>query len=159
MGIEEVLSAPRSPWQTPCAERIIGSMRRDCLDHVIIFNDTHLRRVLSCYFRYYHRSKTHRSLNKDCPDPARSNRLELARSSHFPRSVDSVIGTNVARPEPQRSSIARSLRRDPSPSTHCVGQPISGSPVKTAALDFDDHGNQIPRTDKFLSMADCRGRG
>jgi transposase InsO family protein len=69
MGIEEVLTAPRSPWQNPYVERIVGSIRRDCLDHVIIFNETHLRRVLSCYFRYYHRSRTHLSLNKDCPDP------------------------------------------------------------------------------------------
>jgi hypothetical protein len=69
MGIEEVLTAPRSPWQNPYVERIVGSIRRDCLDHVIIFNETHLRRVLSCYFRYYHRSRTHLSPNKDCPDP------------------------------------------------------------------------------------------
>ena len=69
MGIEEVLTAPRSPWQNPYVERIVGSIRRDCLDHVIIFDETHLRRVLSCYFRYYHRSRTHLSLNKDCPDP------------------------------------------------------------------------------------------
>ena len=69
MGIEEVLTAPRSPWQNPYVERIVGSIRRDCLDHVIIFNERHLRRVLSCYFRYYHRSRTHLSLNKDCPDP------------------------------------------------------------------------------------------
>jgi hypothetical protein len=52
MGIEEVLTAPRSPWHNPYVERIVGSIRRDCLDHVIIFNETHLRRVLSCYFRY-----------------------------------------------------------------------------------------------------------
>ena len=69
MGIEEVLTAPRSPWQNPYVERIVGSIRRDCLNHVIIFNETHLRRVLSCYFRYYHRSRTHLSLDKDCPDP------------------------------------------------------------------------------------------
>jgi putative transposase len=69
MGVEEVVIAPRAPWQNPYAERIIGSVRRECLDHVIIFNERHLRRVLSCYFRYYHRSRTHLSLNKDCPDP------------------------------------------------------------------------------------------
>ena len=69
IGIEEVVISPRAPWQNPYAERIIGSIRRDCLDHVIIFNETHLRRVLSCYFRYYHRSRTHLSLNKDCPNP------------------------------------------------------------------------------------------
>jgi putative transposase len=69
MGIEEVLTAPRSPWQNPYVERIVGSIRRDCLYHVIIFNETHLRCVLSRYFRYHHRSRTHLSLNKDCPDP------------------------------------------------------------------------------------------
>ena len=50
MGITEVITAPRSPWQNPYAERLIGSIRRECLDHVIIFNDRHLRRVLSSYF-------------------------------------------------------------------------------------------------------------
>ena len=50
MGIEEVVSAPRSPWQNPYVERPIGSIRRECLDHIIIFNESHLRRVLSRYF-------------------------------------------------------------------------------------------------------------
>jgi len=54
MGITEVVTAPRSPWQNPYAERLIGSIRRECLDHVIIFNERHLRRVLSSYFRYHH---------------------------------------------------------------------------------------------------------
>ncbi len=69
MGIEEVLIAPRSPWQSPFVERLIGSIRRECLDHVIILNDGHLRRVLSRYFDYYHRSRTHLSLEMDCPEP------------------------------------------------------------------------------------------
>jgi putative transposase len=69
MGIEDVLTAPRSPWQNPYVERIVGSIRRECLDHIIVFNEAHLRRVLFCYFRYYHRSRTHLSLNKDCPAP------------------------------------------------------------------------------------------
>lgn len=68
MGIEEVITAPRSPWQNPFVERVIGSIRRECLDHVIIINERHLRRVLSSYFRYYHESRTHLSLNKDCPE-------------------------------------------------------------------------------------------
>ena len=70
MGIEEVLTAPRSPWQNPYAERIIGSIRRDCLDHVIIFNETHLRRVLSCYFRYYHGLEDPEDVaHASCPRP------------------------------------------------------------------------------------------
>ena len=69
MGIEEVVTAPRSPWQNAYVERIIGSIRRECLDHIIIFDERHLRRVLSTYFQYHHQSRTHLSLNKDCPEP------------------------------------------------------------------------------------------
>ena len=63
--IEEVITAPRSPWQTPYVERVIGSIRRDCLDHVIVFNEQHLRRILREYFSYYHTCRTHLSFNKD----------------------------------------------------------------------------------------------
>jgi putative transposase len=69
MGITEVVTAPRSPWQNAFVERVIGSIRRDCLDHMVIFNERHLRRVLSSYVDYYHRTRTHLSLDKDCPDP------------------------------------------------------------------------------------------
>ena len=71
MGIEEVLSAPRSPWQRADVERVIGSIRRECLDRVIVFDEGSLRRILSLssYFNYYHRSRTHLSLEKDSPEP------------------------------------------------------------------------------------------
>ena len=69
MGIEEVLISPHSPWQNPYVERVIGSIRRECLDHVIVLNEKHLRRILTSYFRYYHRSRTHMGLGKDCPVP------------------------------------------------------------------------------------------
>jgi putative transposase len=68
MGIMEVSTAPRSPWQNAYVERVIGSIRRECLDHLVIFNERHPRRVLSSYADYYHRSHTHLSLDKDCPD-------------------------------------------------------------------------------------------
>ncbi len=67
MGIKQVLISTKSPWQNPYVERIIGSIRRECLDHVIVFNEKHLRRVLKAYFRYYHESRTHLGLEKDCP--------------------------------------------------------------------------------------------
>ena len=57
MGIKEVVTAPRSPWQNAYVERLIGSIRRECLDHIIIFNERHLRRVLSSYFQYHHQSQ------------------------------------------------------------------------------------------------------
>jgi transposase InsO family protein len=68
MGICEVLSAPRSPWQRAYVERVIGSIRRECLDHVIVFHESSLRRILRSYFDYYHRSRTHLSLGKDSPE-------------------------------------------------------------------------------------------
>jgi transposase InsO family protein len=69
MGIKEGITAPRSPWQNAYVERIIGSIRRECLDHVVILDEVHLRRVLSAYFQDYHRTRTHLSLDKDCPQP------------------------------------------------------------------------------------------
>jgi putative transposase len=69
MGIQEVLSTPRSPWQRAYVERVIGSIRRECLDHVIVFHESSLRRILDSYFDYYHRSRTHLSLGKDSPEP------------------------------------------------------------------------------------------
>ncbi|MDH3600908.1 MAG: transposase [Candidatus Tectomicrobia bacterium] len=69
MGIEEVKIAPRSPWQSPYVERVIGSIRRDALDHVIVLNEPHLRRVLRSYMEYYHTWRVHRSLNMDAPEP------------------------------------------------------------------------------------------
>ena len=69
LGIKEVKTAPRSPWQNPYVERLIGSIRCDCLDHVIILNERHLRRILRDYFLYYHQYRTHLSLDKDAPQP------------------------------------------------------------------------------------------
>ncbi len=67
MGIEQVVAARRSPWQNPYVERLIGSIRRDCLNHVIVLNERHLRRILRSYFVYYHESRTHLSLNRNSP--------------------------------------------------------------------------------------------
>jgi putative transposase len=67
LGIEEVITAPRSRWQNPYVERIIGSIRRECVNHVIIFNERHLRKVLKSYARYYHEARTHLSLDKQSP--------------------------------------------------------------------------------------------
>jgi putative transposase len=67
MGIDEVLTAARSPWQNAYAERLIGSIRRECLDHVIVGHARGLRRVLHAYVEYYLRSRTHLSLAKDAP--------------------------------------------------------------------------------------------
>ena len=84
LGITEVVSSPRSPWQNPYIERVIGSLRRECLNHVIVLNEAHLRRILRAYLAYYHRTRTHLALNKDAPDA---------------RPASSAFGTVVATPE------------------------------------------------------------
>jgi putative transposase len=68
MQIEEVLTAPHSPWQNPFAERLIDSIRRECLNHVLVLHERHLRRILTRYFAYYHQARTHLALDKDAPD-------------------------------------------------------------------------------------------
>jgi len=67
MGMTEVLTAPKSPWQNAFAERLIGSIRRECLDHVIVLGEKHLRKILRSYFEYYQQARTHLSLSKDAP--------------------------------------------------------------------------------------------
>jgi putative transposase len=69
MGIKQVLSAPRSPWQRAYIERLIGTIRRECLDHMIVLNERCLYRHLQIYVDYYHRSRTHLALEKDTPEP------------------------------------------------------------------------------------------
>lgn len=66
-SIEEVVSAPHSPWQNPFVERVIGTIRRECLDHVIVWNERSLKRMLRMYFDYYHHWRTHLALDKDAP--------------------------------------------------------------------------------------------
>ena len=84
MGIEEVITAPQSPWQNPYCERIFGSLRRECLDHVIVLNEEHLRRVLTSYLDYYHESRTHISLGKDCPNPRPTQATSDGKVVAFP---------------------------------------------------------------------------
>ena len=69
LDMREVLIAPRSPWQNPFVERLIGSIRRECLNHVIVFNERHLKKLLRAYFIYYHTARTHLALDKQCPAP------------------------------------------------------------------------------------------
>ncbi len=84
LGLREALTAPRSPWQNAYAERFIGSLRRECLDHVIVLNERHLRRVLSDYVRYYNGSRTHLALEKDAPEPRPVHERELGQVIALP---------------------------------------------------------------------------
>jgi transposase InsO family protein len=69
LGIRPILTAYRSPWQNGYVERLIGSIRRECLDHLIVLNETNLRGILQSYFRYYNAQRTHLGINKDSPEP------------------------------------------------------------------------------------------
>jgi transposase InsO family protein len=68
MGIEQVVTAWRSPWQNPYVERLIGTIRRECVNHVVVLNERHLKRILKSYFSYYLGWRVHQSLNMDAPN-------------------------------------------------------------------------------------------
>ena len=84
MGIEEVKRAPRSPWQSPYVERLIGSIRRECLNDVIVLHEPHLRRILRSYVDYYHRWRVHRSLAMDAPESRLVQRPEVGPVRKLP---------------------------------------------------------------------------
>jgi len=84
MNIKEVVTAPHSPWQNPFVERVIGSIRRECLDHVIIWNEQGLRRHLRRYVAYYHQWRPHLSLDKDAPIPRATQPPSAGRIVQIP---------------------------------------------------------------------------
>jgi len=85
LGIGEVVTAAGSPWQNAYAERVIGSMRRECLDHVIVLGERHLKRILAGYTSYYNSTRTHLSLAKDSPQGRPIQMKELGRIFSLPR--------------------------------------------------------------------------
>ena len=85
MGVREVLIAPRAPWQNPYAERLIGSIRRECLDHVIVLNERHLRRLLRAYRAYYNTVRPHQTLGNNSPHPRQVQPLTQRRVVALPQ--------------------------------------------------------------------------
>ena len=85
MGIREVIIAPRAPWQNPFVERVIGSIRRECLDHCLILNEAHLRRLLRGYIAYYNTARPHQSLDHNSPQPREVHPPELGRVVSIPQ--------------------------------------------------------------------------
>ena len=77
MGIRDKPTAPASPWQNGFAERLIGSIRRECVDHFVVLGEVHLRRILKAYARYYNEIRTHRSSDKDAPVSRPVQRTEI----------------------------------------------------------------------------------
>jgi transposase InsO family protein len=100
MAIQEVLSAPRSPWQRAYVERVIGTIRRECLDHVIVLNEASLYRHMKSFVTYYHESRTHLSLGKDSPQSRAVQPPELGR----------IVAIPASRRSPSQVRTARSLK-------------------------------------------------
>jgi hypothetical protein len=94
-----VVTAPRSPWQNPFVERLIGTLRRECLDHVIVWNEGSLRLTLKLFLAYYHEWRPHLSLDKMRRSHGRYNRQPAARSSKCRMSAGSITITNAAPPD------------------------------------------------------------
>ena len=85
LGLEEIIIARRSPWQSPYVERVIGTLRRELLDHVIVLSERHLRRLLRTYvYDYYHGCRTHLSLGKDAPEPRAVEPPEMGEVVELP---------------------------------------------------------------------------
>jgi Integrase core domain len=109
MGIREVCITPRSPWQNPFVERLIGSIRRECLDHALILNEAHLRRLLRSYVAYYNRSRPHQALENNSPFPRAVQPPSRGWIRAFPRSAGFITVTSASpdrervQPRPPRS--------------------------------------------------------
>jgi transposase InsO family protein len=114
MGIRDKPIAPASPWQNGFAERLIGSIRRECLDHIIVLGEAHLRRILKSYARYYNETRTHLALDKDAPVSRPVQRTGVVRSlailgglhHHYLR----VFGTHTDHPASLGNSVTSSTR-------------------------------------------------
>ena len=99
IGIKQMLSAPRFPWRRAYVERVIGTIRRECLDHIIVFSEEFLYQHLGTFIEYHHRSRTHLALKKIARHRDRCSRQRRGESSLSRKSADCIIATSVAPPE------------------------------------------------------------
>ena len=162
LGIEEVITAPRSSWQNLFVERLIGTVRRELLDHVIMLNEKHLMQLLADFFGYYHASRCHRSLNGNSPGPRQIEPPEEWPGRIYPdgqRSSSSLGVTCQARGSalgiPVHASEFDAVQPPP---THCLLTTFRGKSatnsvqgVTCACTAKLDHG-QLPRS----TVHDCR---
>jgi hypothetical protein len=149
LGIREILIAPRAPWQNPFAERVNGSIRRECLDHVIVFHERHLRRLLRSYLAYYNATRPHQSLHNGSP----IGEVQMPRAGASLRSRRSAAFITGIIAPPECCAIQR-LRATPvrgrrlscflSPSAFST-QPLSGGcPGDPARSHVDTRGSAAP---------------
>jgi hypothetical protein len=116
IGIRDRPTSPRSPWQNAYAERLIGSIRRECIDHIVIFGERHLRHVLLSYMTYYNGTRTHLSLNKDAPVPRRRRDSRTHSLSSDPgRTAPSIWPDLICDNDRRQGSRPCMIRRPGSP--------------------------------------------
>ena len=162
MGIDEVLTAPHAPWQNAFVERFVGSARRECFDHVIVFNEAGLRKLMLRYCSYYERSPTHLRWTRTRRFLVRLCRPVMATSWRSPRPGASTIGTNGARPErPSHRPLVRHERPALTPThgpaavaTHQPSDVQSGRdrppPPSSRRLLSNDQGSRARRRWRLL---------
>jgi transposase InsO family protein len=109
MGIEEALIAPRAPWQNPYCERIIGSVRRECLDHIIVLNENHLNRILAEFFTYYHEAMAHLSLDWTGTRRLRAASRRLKRARLWPRHIWAACTIAIRGQPDERTETSRRI--------------------------------------------------
>ena len=134
MGIREVLTAPRAPWQNPFVERVIGSIRRECLDHFLILSEAHLRRLLRAYVAYYNTTRPHQSLDNNSPQP-RDSRTPAMWPDHRHSS-----GRRAPSPLPARRLITATATPSGSlpPRSRLRPAPLAALHIFAAARSVDD---------------------
>jgi transposase InsO family protein len=134
MGIRDRPITPASPWQNAFDERLIGSIRRECVDHVIVLGEAHLRRVLKCYADYYNSFRTHRSLNKDAPVSRPVQRI--GASNHTPSLADFTTTT----PELKFSVYT--------PDVFIIARVVSNGPMHRIGRCYAVHRSAVSTTDQ-----------
>ena len=142
MGIHEVKTAPRSPWQNPYVERLIGTLRRECLDHVVVLNEAHLRRLLRDYLIYYHGAERTSRWRRTRRSPDRWSAPTKAGSSRPPWSAACIIGTHARRRKILPACGCAATRKSP------VGR-SARLPRSSSALRLNSTRNSGPRGMSF----------
>src|ERR1017187_1993582 len=129
LGMKQKLIAPRSPWQNPRVERLVGSIRRECLDHVIVLHEHHLRQRLTDYFRYYHQHRTHRSIDEDAPEWSAVEPQD--RGNIIVLNLISGLHNRYARQAAAGAKFSLTWLRV---ARSCPGLPYANRPIGTATL-------------------------
>jgi hypothetical protein len=174
MGIRDKPTAPASPWQNGVAERLIGSIRRECVDHIIVLGEMHLLRVLKSYADYYNSFRTHRSLKKDAPVSRRVQRIGVINLRSIPHASSRVLSFTLDRVEfaprilrpIQRETIANEPLCKVSPATEHEAtvrpywsREIGSSSLAVSLRSRRDHWPPSRRTDTasyhLPGKADC----